>query len=416
MEYKKYHLNNYDLYVIPLHKFKTTNVVFEFVKPYEKADDSCLQFLGMLSDHGTLKYPKTSDYEKELIKLYGLDITKENFRVNDNYFYRFGLNIINKEYSSQDNFKNSILFAQDAILNPIVLDTKLSKLYFNETKNTILIGHRNWLSNIQHQVRYRSLKYFMKDNYKTHITTINEYKAVTPEKVCSYYKRLLSQSFLNVFVCGDIDCENVYETFKNIKFPCTKGYEINLYNIVKNRDKERHLVTTNKGTDSYVNLFYTFDELTNYEEQVVAPVLESILSSLSGRFFQIIREKYSLCYAIGFDFGDLTHTGNISSTTSRDNVKQLEKIVKQIIDDIKNGKIEQKEIDEKVKIICDHIEDDKQYKNSSISYVRDKLYYNYYMPDEMITALKKVTVADVVKLVNKMHFDSDYISKGSKNE
>jgi predicted Zn-dependent peptidase len=416
MEYKKYHLNNYDLYVIPLHKFKTTNVVFEFVKHHEKIDDAYFAFLVSLSTKGTKKYPKTTDYEKEFIKLHGLGLDFSKNINNDSLFYYFKLNIINKEYSDKDNFKKSILFVRDAILNPIVTDTNLSKLYFNDIKKAIIIGYKNWRSNVQKQVSYNSDKYFMQDNFKNYAPTLKEYKSITPQKTCDYYNNLMAQSYLNVYVCGDVDSDGIYNIFKNISFPCADNIKVDTYNIVNVRDKERHLVTTNKGTDTYVQLFYTFDKLTNYEEQVVAPVLESILSSPSGRLFQIVREKNSLCYAIGFDFGDLTHTGNVYSTTSRDSVKQLEKLVKQIIDDIKNGKIEQKEIDEKVKIICDYVENGKQYKNSSINYVRDKLYYDYYMPDELIIALKKVTVADVVKLANKMHFDSDYISKGSKNE
>jgi len=416
MDYKKYHLNNYDLYVIPLHKFKTTNVVFEFVKPYKEEDNAYFAFLSNITSRGTLKYPKTADYEKEFIKLYGLDLSRKITYEKNNIFYGFNLNIINKEYSTQDNFKNSILFIQDAILHPIVLDTKLSRLYFNDVKNSIIINHKNWLSNIQKQVDYRSSKYFMQNNFISHVPTIKEYTSLTPEKISDYYKKLMQKSFLNVYVCGDVDCDEVYHTFKDVDFPCMDSYEINSYNIVEKRSKERHLVTTNKGTDSYVRLFYTFDDLSFYEEQFVAPVLEQILTSPSGRLFQTIREKHSLCYAIGCDYADLSHTLSILSTTSVNNIKQLKKLANQTIEDIKNGEIQQDEIDEKIKIICDYVEDGMQYKSPSINYLRNNLYYHFAMPDELIKSYKKVKVTDIVKLAKKMHFDSAYISKGSKNE
>lgn len=416
MEYKKYHLNNYNLYVIPMKRYKTTNIFFEFIRKYEKGDNAKSRIAHFINSYGTLKYPNKIEYQRSFMPVYFPTVNFYYQKEGKYGAYGYSCYYLNPEYSKNNILDEMLPFLHEIIYTSLSVDENYIKKYLKEAKKIKCISHRNNRANPKNRIGDNSDRYFLLEHYDIDNPTITQYNKTTTSDIINFMQRYLHDSVLNIYVCGDVAPDEVYQSFKrNFVTDNLKPQLIKDKDIIEPRSKERHKVVKSKVDDTLVRICYTFDKLTEREEKIIGPFFECLTRSYKS-LFNVVREKNSLCYNISAKFNGYGHYYFIYFATSNKNYKKAIEIAEAEIDRFKDGEIEQKEITDTINQVVEMIQSNMNDVSYIVQYIVDSVNYGDKTPEERIIEYKDITKEEIVAFANKLRLDCTYVSKGVKNE
>lgn len=417
MKYEKVNLEAYNLHFITTDKFKTTTISVNFREKAKKEDITIRKFLFQMLCSTSLKYNTNRLFEIKLEDLYSTSLGHSNTLFGNLINSYIDIKFLNEDYSDENLLNDAIEFLFELIFNPNVKDGKFDTKTFNQIKDRMNLILDSKKENIQKYTLNRSLELMdINDPISFNLWGYKEdLDKITEESLYEYYKEVLKNDIVDVFIVGNVDKDKIVGIFKEkFKINTIKNTEIDSFITYSKCPKAKTEIEEMNLKQSKISIILKVLNLSMFERRYVLPLYTSILGSGgTSRLFTNVREKNSLAYTIT---AMPKMPNSIIMIYGGIDEENFEKALKLIKKEIKLKKVTEEEL-----------ENAKKEYISSVNILFDSPsnIINYYFGIEVFNAdtievkkenYNKVTISDIENLANKIKVAMIYLLKGTANE
>ena len=420
MEYIKYELGAYNLNVIKTNNFKTVRVEVKFRNVVKKEEITLRNLLKMVLIESTKKFDTERKFVIESEELYDLKLSSTSSRVGNFTTLSFNLTFLNEEYTEKGLHNKSLDFLMEVLFNPNVSNNKFDSLSFNNCVNKLeksIMGRKDNKTKysifalLQHMGDYA----YSYDQYGY----LSDLKNIDEAKLYEYYKKVLMNDLVDVYVIGNVDSNEIKEYFiNNFKINSFKKEKMNvLIDEVLPRKRVKVFKEEDAVNQTKIAIGLRFNDVSEYERKYVLYVYNEILGgSGNSLLFDTVREKNSLAYYInsiaqGYDNLLIIYTG-----IDKDRVDLGLKLIKKTIKDIEKGEFTSDMFNNAINMITSSLKLSLETQSSVIN--------NYYAMNILnsddintrISKFEKVTKEDVINFSKKIKMDTIFLLEGDYNE
>lgn len=414
MDYKKIENKNYNLHIINTDKFKTINVRINFKRKIKKDEITIRNLLNDLLINTSKKYKTSRDIEIETEELYDLGLSSSPYKSGNYHIMSFKETFLNEKYTEKGMIEKSLEFLLELIFNPNVDDNKFDKEYFDLIKRTV----ENDIKSLKDNTKKYSVTRLYEEMDKGPLSYRNngyleDLDKITEENLYDYYKSVIENDKIDIFIIGNLN--DTYEELFNKYIPDTIRIEDSVSHYLDleiNEEKEsKETINTNQ---SKLSIGLKIKEMNDFELRYVLSLYSLILGgSSNSKLFKVVREENSLCYYIDSTVAVLSKIITITAGINSSDYDKTIELIKEEMENIKNGNITDEDIKEAKKIYvsgCREIEDSP---NSIINNYLSHEYANLDLVSDRIEKIEKVTKEDIISLANKVVIDTIFLLEGT---
>lgn len=420
MDYKKYELGNLNLHIIKTDKFKTVNVRVTLKRKIIKDEINYRNLLSSILLESSKKYPSRRELQMKKEDLYNVIISSASFKSGAYTFLSYSLSCLNEKYTEKGMLEKSINLLLETLLNPDVNDGKFNPKSFNFVKSELkdylisLDENPNTIASIrleEEMGKNTPLEY----SASGYLDTLDD---ITEKSLYEYYKSVVEDDIIDIFVIGDVDSNKIIEIFKNSSFRKKQNLKSESHFVTLEKNRNFKEIIENKGfIQSKLLMGYQIDDMTEFERKYVLNAYNFILGGGNdSKLFREVREKNSLCYSISSSYSILYNDLVVSAGIDKNNYQKTVNLIKEAFKEIEQGHFKDSDLDE-VKIIYQNA--CKKMYDNPFDIIRSYLLHEYFDNDlieERIKNIEKVTKEDIITLAKKIKLDTIYFLEGGSDE
>lgn len=421
MQYINKDLVSYKLHLIKSDKFKTVTVRVVFHTPIIKEDITIRNVLTDILLQSSKEYKTRRDLTIKAEELYAADITTNNQRVGNYIVSSFILQTLNDKYTEDGNLEESIKFLSEIIFNPDVTNNKFNSKKLDLVKNNATVALNSIKEDASSYSLIRLAEAFDKESPISYRLTgyLEDLDKITEEKLYNYYKNMLDNDFVDIFIIGDISENKITQTIKKyFKFQKLKKQKESYFLDIRKCNRRRLIAKeTIENTQSKLAIACPVNKLSDYERNYPLILANLILGGgTDSKLFKEIREKNSLCYTIHSFFNKVDNLLVITAGIDKNNATKTIELITKELNNMKKGKFTDKDI-----LIA------KEFYNTAQEEIEENEHriINDYLSRELLSIDKKeiriekmnnVTKQEIIKASKKINIDTIFLLEGIKNE
>ena len=424
MEHKKQELKNgITIHSINTNKFKTNLISVFLTVPLTREYVTYNAVLSAVLRRGSKSMPTQEDISKTLEEMYGASFDAGINKTGDNHILKFYLESVNDEFlpsNNQDMLKESIEKLTEIVFNPYLEDGKFKDLYVLQEKENIKQKINGKIDNKALYARTRCIEemYKGKPAGLFRFGYIEDLDKINSENLYEYYKKLIQECKIDIFVSGDINENEVYklvsdnENIKNLN-PRNAIYNINDIEIkeeVEEKNIEEKLDVVQGKIVIGCDILFTEEDLKDNNLRCETMLYNSLLGgSATSKLFQNVREKASLAYTAASNYVRYKSNIFINAGIEIINFDKAIEIIRKQIEDMKNGEFTEEQIENEKKGIISQINSIEDEQDTSIIYFfGQELTSSNESLNEYKQNINKVTKEDVLKIAQKIRINTVY--------
>lgn len=412
MEYKKQEVKNgINVHLIKTDSFKTDLVSLFITTPLTRENVTKNALIPMILRKGSRNLENIEKINKTLEEMYGAEFNCGIDKTGDNQVLKFYLETIDNNYlpTDEDLLAKSINTLFELIFEPKIENNSFDKGYIESEKQKlkiILEGKKDNKAKFAY-LRCQEEMYKNKPFGLYKYGYVEDLENITPENLYEYYKKLLSECKIDIFVSGNINEEKILETIKNNKNIQNISERIPIYETENSKietKEEKEIIEKGDVTQGNLILGLSIEE-ENKKEKYVAVVYNSILGgSATSKMFQIVREKNSLAYTAASTY--LRHKNSIfiRCGIEIENYEKTLNLIREQIKDMKDGKFTDEDIENSKNGIISMIKSIPDEQDVGITYYLGQELSEYKMTfeeyEKEIRAVTKEEIIEFSKMVN----------------
>lgn len=421
MQYIKKDLGSFNLHIIKTNKYKTVTMKVIFHSPIIKEEITKRNILQDILLQSTKNYSTKRDMIIESEDLYAAEIYNNTQRWGNYIITSFTLQVLNDKYTEDGNLKKTVEFLHEIIFNPDVKDNKFKKDKLSLVKNNCEITLSSLKESPRDYATIRLRESFDKDGpisyrmfgYKEDLDKI------TCDNLYEYYEKMLNNDFVDIFVVGNINPEEITTLVKNnFKFRKVKKIKIqHELEIKKSRRKKQIVKETTDNTQSIVAIACPIKKLSDFDKKYSLVLANLIFGGGSdSKLFKYVREENSLCYTVYSSLSKLDNLITIFAGINKENYDKTIESITKTLDELKKGKFTDKDIMIAKQIYNNAIESIEENPNNLITeYFTETVtsLENYKKRSEI---MNKITKKDIVRALKKINIDTIFLLEGDTHE
>lgn len=406
--------NNINLTLIKTSKFKTNLVSVYIQRVLDRDEVTKNALLPSVITSGSKNYPTLREISHKMDNFYGASLFSNAGKRSEKQILEFKILGVNDKYIDEKIFKDMIEFLNDIINNPFVENGGFKEEYLHLEKQNLkdkikaaINDKKAYAQNKCIEAMCKGERYSIEENgYEEDIDSI------TAVDLYNHYKNILKTSPIDIVVEGDFDDDFVADAVKqNFKFERGDIIEIPRGEYVKKVDdvkvvEEKMDITQGKLVMGYrANVDYMDND--KYYSLVVG---NSVFGGgAHSKLFNNVREKESLCYYVFSSVEKYKSIMFVSSGIEAQNYEKAVKIIKEQLEDLKNGKITDTELANSKSALINSAKSvtDNIGGMSEFSFAQSLGKTNSTV-DDLIKSIEKVTVNDIVDAVKDIELDTVY--------
>lgn len=420
MDYESVNMGAYNLHIIKTTKFKTVTIEVNFREKLDRELITMRNLLKAVLLNSNKTFPNERNLIKETENLYDLKLVSSNTRIGNYSNLSFKIRFINEKYTEKSMNEYSIAFLMDVIFNPNIENNKFIDDVLNNCKKKL---EKNIKSLSDNKLKYTLFK--LLDTTKEKPYSYNSYgylediNKINTSNLYEYYKKVINDNYVDVFVVGDVNTDQIKEIFKKYFKVNTFKKEKNdiLVSELKARQRIKKVVEKDKANQSQLTILCTLNDLDEFERKYTLLVYNELLGGSSNSLlFENVREKNSYAYYINASGKAYDNILMIYSGIEPGNSDNVLKLIKNTFRDVTKGKFDDKLLESSKETIISSIKASKDSPAGIINTYYAKKLVNSLSFEERIENVSKVTKDDIVKLSKKINMHTVYLLEGEKNE
>ena len=418
--------NRIDIYTYSTDKFKSENISIYFAVPTVKEESVKRSLLLSVLKRGTEKYPTQKDINERLDELYATLVNLKNQKFDDTQLLGVSADIIYSSYTEngEDLMRETLDVIEQMLYHPR-RDEKTGIFCEDFVKSEKENYKSIILSQINEPRTYAAIRcreemfasLGMVDNLDTMCEKID---GVSATELYDCYKKIINNSKLLVFYVGKRSSDEIQELVSEV-------FSSNDIQVIENNNNKKllsNLEIPNEVIESSENsqgrLIMGFNcGVTWRDEDYYAMLLcnEIFGASPISKLFMNVREKLSLCYECSSIYNSAR--GAIFATTGIDseNYEKAKKAILAQLDDIKEGRISEKEFASAKKSIYNVYSALCDSPNAIERFYLGRIINGIDVDvADFLSILEKLTVEDVIRAANKLSLHTVYFLRGESEE
>ena len=421
MNYKQYDMGSFHLHVIPTKRFKTVGLKVNFKRPARKEEITIRNFLNQILLESTHQYQGRRELAIETENLYNVSCGIRSSLSGNYVLTIFDAMMLHEKYTEPGMMKKSIQFFLEMLLHPDVENGAFKKEPFELIKTTLTNQIKSANDAPTHYATEKMLEHLdptLPLSYHIH-GYLEDLEKITPQNLYEYYKSMIHSDVIDIFVCGDVNPEEVKMLFQELFTVNTLKRKISSHYIThkKIRKRSRSFKESKKLKQSTLSIGCKMTPKNDFERFYVGYIYNMILGGSSdSKLFRIVREKHSLCYTVNSRYLNVNSLLLITAGINKEDYKKTVSLIKRQLKAMIQGNFKEEEV-EKAKTI--YISGCKELFDSPSAIINTYISYVYLHVDDVetrIQKIKEVTKEDVVKFAKNVYLDTIFLLEGDLNE
>ena len=402
---------------IRLHKIKTnkykTNLMSVFLtSKLSKEDITKKALILTVLRRGTNNLKTQEEINKKLEELYGASFDCGIDKLGDKHVLKFYVESLNEQYlyQKEDILNKSLNILFDIVFNPLLENGSFRQEYIDEEKQNLRIIIDGQKDNKAAYATQRCLEEMYKDKpyglYK--YGYVDDLKKIDNKNLYEAYLNLIKTCKIDIFVSGDFDDKILEEKIKSnkqiSKLEARKIEYLEQESESSNTQEENVVKENMQISQGKFNI--GLDVLSDNKSAV--SVYNAVLGGgANSKLFQNVREKASLAYSAGSIYIKPKNKIIIKTGIEHKNYEKALQIIKEQIDDMKNGKFSDEDILHAKELIIASFKAMQDEQDSEISfYFGREIQKESKDIDEQIKEISEVTKQDIVDVANQIKINT----------
>ena len=420
MEYKKSEIKKgINLHTIKTDKFKTNLIAIFLTTKLERETVTKNAVISALLRRGSKNTPTQEQISTELEEMYGASFDCGLDKTGDNQVLKFYIETINDKFlprTDESMLKTAIEKIIEIVFNPLTENEGFKKEYVEQEKNNI---RQIIEGKIDNKASY-SLDRCIEEMYKNEpfglykFGYVEDLDKINAKNLYEYYKELLNTCKIDIFLSGDVDenAESIISNNGNIVKLQSREPNYNVPIIVKKNAEEK--IVTESMDISQGKLVLGLDiDINNNDEKYEVLMFNTMLGgSANSKLFQNVREKAHLAYVASSNYYRFKNNIIINCGIEIANFEKTLKIVKQQLEDFKNGKFSEEDLQDCKKIVEETVNAIEDEQDTGITYwFSQELADTHVGLKEYIEKVNKINKNDIIKIAKKVKVNTIYFLK-----
>ncbi len=421
MEYKQIEIKKgIKLNVIQTNKFKTNLIAIMLTTKLDRENVTKNALIPAVLRRGTKTLKTQEEINKKLEEMYGASLDCGLDKTGDNQVLKFYIETVNDEFlpqNSEDMLKKSLEQIFEFVFNPYLENDGFKKEYVEQEKENLkqIIEGK-----IDNKARY-ALDRCIEEMYKNQPYGLYKYgyiedmKNINENNLYEYYKKIINNCKIDIFVSGIVDeeLENIIKENENIKKLQDRVPEYNKIEIsAKKTEKENYVQDSMEVTQG--KLIIGMDLNVDNEDLRYDIMIYNCIfgGSANSKLFQNVREKASLAYTASSSYYRFKNNIFINCGIEIKNYDKALEIIKQQIEDMKNGDFTEEEVENAKNGIIASIKTIDDEQDTEITYFfSQELSNSKCNIEQYMNNIKAVTREKVIDIANKVSINTVYFLK-----
>lgn len=421
MEYKEINIKNgIKLHTINTDKFKTNLIAVMLTTKLDRENITKNALIPAVLKNGTKNLKTQAEINKKLEDLYGASFDCGIDKIGDNQSLKFYIESINDNFlpdDAENMLKSSLDMIFEIIFDPYIEENAFKKDYVEMEKVNLKHVIEGKIDNKGKYALDRCVEEMYKNEpyglYK--YGYVEDLNKIDEKNLYEYYKQLLQNCKIDIFVSGILN-DDIATEIKNdeqiIKLQDRNPNFIMPEIKAKKAEKEKSVqesmdVTQGKliiGLDLDVD-----DEALRYDTMIYNCILGG---SANSKLFQNVREKASLAYYASSNYYRFKNNIFINCGIEIGNYDKALKIIKEQIDDMKDGKFSDSDVESAKQGIIASIKSIDDEQDTEITYFFGQELSNIKNDiQSYMDKISKVSRDDVLKIAQKVSVNMIYFLK-----
>ena len=412
-------------HMIQTNKFKTNLFAIFLSVPLNRESVTQNALIPAVLRRGTENLKTQEEISIELENMYGATLDCGVEKTGDNQTLKFYLETLNDTFlPEQENLsKKAIELLLDVVFNPLTENGNLKKEYVDSEKKTIKRLIEGKIDNKDMYAYNRCIEEMYKNKpyglYK--YGYIEDLDKLDEKNLYEDYKKLLNEAKIDIFVSGN---------FGNVDIIDVINENINIVNLKPREDK--HIINTEEKEKKEKVEVQTIQEpkdvtqgklvigldIDFYEpDSKYAMCLYNVIlgESATSKMFQNVREKAGLAYSARSTYVRQKNNIFIRAGIEISNYEKAVNIIKEQLEDMKNGKFTEEDKKKKKKYMVAGIKTVQDEQDSEITYymgqeLSGKLIYF----EDYINKINDVTREQIDQIAKNININTIYFLKNNE--
>ena len=412
-------------HMIQTNKFKTNLFAIFLSVPLNRESVTQNALIPAVLGRGTENLKTQEEISIELENMYGATLDCGVEKTGDNQTLKFYLETLNDTFlPEQENLsKKAIELLLDVVFNPLTENGNLKKEYVDSEKKTIKRLIEGKIDNKDMYAYNRCIEEMYKNKpyglYK--YGYIEDLDKIDEKNLYEAYKNLLDESKIDIFVSGNFGNDDIIDVInENINIVNLKPREDK--HIINTEEKEKkekvEVQTIQEPKDVTQGKLVIGLDIDFYEpDSKYAMCLYNVIlgESATSKMFQNVREKAGLAYSARSTYVRQKNNIFIRAGIEISNYEKAVNIIKEQLEDMKNGKFTEEDIENAKKYMVAGIKTVQDEQDSEITYymgqeLSGKLIYF----EDYINKINDVTREQIDQIAKNININTIYFLKNNE--
>lgn len=404
------------LHEIETEKFKTNLCAIFLTTPLNRENVTLNAILPMVLRRGNKKIKTQEEISKTLEGMYGADFDCGIEKSGNNQVLKFYLESLNDGFvvENENILEKSLNLLIDIVFNPLIEDNKFKDDYvLGEKENLKQIIQ----SKIDNKARF-AYERCIEEMYKGKPYGLYRFgyeedlENISASNLYEYYKKLINECKIDIFVSGDIKGKLKKLLEKNEMLNGVNAREARFIineNEKKEQADEKVVIQNMQVNQGKLVIGLDINNITE-EEKYIASVYNILLGgSANSKLFQNVREKASLAYTCGSSYLRQKNNIIIRAGIEIENYEKALNLVKQQIKDMETTKFTNEEVENAKELIISTINGIEDSQDAEITYYfSQELSKQSTEIEQYVENIKKVQPEEINKLAKKIKINTIY--------
>ena len=409
------------MHCIKTDKFKTNLIAVFLTTKLNRENVTKNALVSTVLRRGSKNMQTQEDISKQMEEMYGASFDCGLDKTGDNQVLKFYIEVLNDNFlprTNEDLLESAVKNMLEIVFDPYTENESFKEEYVEQEKNNI---QKIIEGKIDNKARY-ALDRCIEEMYKNQpfglykFGYIEDLKDLNGKNLYEYYKKLIDECKIDIFVSGNIDDEIEKKISENENIQKLVSREANYVQpMIANKeikDKENIVTESMEVTQGKLVLGLDVDidkEDLKYDTLIYNSLLGGTATS---KMFQNVREKTHLAYVASSSY--LRNKNNIFINCGIDipNYEKALELIREQIDSMKKGDFTEDEIQNAKKGIIATIKTIQDEQDTEVSYYFGQELSNQKVSvKEYIEKIEKVNKKNIIDIANKITINTIYFLK-----
>ena len=409
------------MHCIKTDKFKTNLIAVFLTTKLNRENVTKNALVSTVLRRGSKNMQTQEDISKQMEEMYGASFDCGLDKTGDNQVLKFYIEVLNDNFlprTNEDLLENAVKNMLEIVFDPYTENESFKEEYVEQEKNNIQKIIEGKIDNKARYALDRCIEEMYKDQpfglYK--FGYIEDLKDLNGKNLYEYYKKLIDECKIDIFVSGNIDDEIEKKISENENIQKLVSREANYVQpMIANKEikyKENIVTESMEVTQGKLVLGLDVDidkEDLKYDTLIYNSLLGGTATS---KMFQNVREKAHLAYVASSSY--LRNKNNIFINCGIDipNYEKALELIREQIEDMKKGDFTEEEIQNAKKGIIATIKTIEDEQDTEVSYYFGQELSNQKVSvKEYIEKIEKVNKKNIIDIANKITINTIYFLK-----